>query len=428
MTGLTVKGRYLSQQNGEPFFYLGDTAWELFHRLTREEAAYYLKTRAEQGFNVIQAVALAELEGTTVPNCYGRLPLLFTDGLPDPAKPDISGEYSYWAHMDYVIRLAEEMGLYIALLPTWGDKYNLCWGKGPVIFNEQNASIYGEWIASRYRHFSNIIWMLGGDRPLEEVHKKIILQMAKGIRSVDTEHLITFHPSGGHNSTECVLDNPYIDFHTAQTGHGIEQCYQSDTVLLDMAERTLLPVMDSESRYEDHPACFSDKIGYFWHAEDVRQNAYWNIMAGACGQTYGNSAVWCMNREITSYYPFRWQDTLHHSAAEQMRYLKQLRLSRNYFSLYPANKILCNNYPGMGHLAAAKGDGYAYVYTPLGLPVTVELDIFEGAESIRAGWFDPRTGEECVCAVLPPYGQTVLVPPTQGKGNDWVLVLDAVKK
>jgi uncharacterized protein DUF4038 len=27
--------RFLVQEDGKPFFYLGDTAWELFHRLTR---------------------------------------------------------------------------------------------------------------------------------------------------------------------------------------------------------------------------------------------------------------------------------------------------------------------------------------------------------------------------------------------------------
>ena len=30
--------RFLVKEDGKPFFYLGDTAWELFHRLNREEA------------------------------------------------------------------------------------------------------------------------------------------------------------------------------------------------------------------------------------------------------------------------------------------------------------------------------------------------------------------------------------------------------
>ena len=33
-----------------------------------------------------------------------------------------------------------------------------------------------------------------------------------------------------------------------------------------MAAATEKPYLDSEPRYEDHPACFNDRIGYFWNA------------------------------------------------------------------------------------------------------------------------------------------------------------------
>jgi hypothetical protein len=39
-----------------------NVAWELCHRLTREEALHYLDTRASQGFNVILTVLVPELE------------------------------------------------------------------------------------------------------------------------------------------------------------------------------------------------------------------------------------------------------------------------------------------------------------------------------------------------------------------------------
>ncbi|HEY6976424.1 MAG TPA: DUF4038 domain-containing protein, partial [Chitinophagaceae bacterium] len=70
--------RYLLK-NGKPFFWLGDTGWELFHRLTREESDQYLKHRAEQGFTVIQAVVLAEFDGLHTPNAYGNIPLINDD-------------------------------------------------------------------------------------------------------------------------------------------------------------------------------------------------------------------------------------------------------------------------------------------------------------------------------------------------------------
>src|SRR5262247_935715 len=76
---VTENHRYLQYEDGKPFFYLGDTAWELFHRLNREEATQYLTNRAQKGFTVIQAVVLAQLGGLTVPNPYGDLPLIGGD-------------------------------------------------------------------------------------------------------------------------------------------------------------------------------------------------------------------------------------------------------------------------------------------------------------------------------------------------------------
>ncbi len=40
--------RFLVHSDGKPFFYLGDTAWELFHRLDREQATRYLEDRAKR--------------------------------------------------------------------------------------------------------------------------------------------------------------------------------------------------------------------------------------------------------------------------------------------------------------------------------------------------------------------------------------------
>src|SRR3954453_22576696 len=77
--------RFLVQDAGKPFFYLGDTAWELFHRLDRKDADWYLKKRAGQGFTVIQAVAVAEFDGHSVPNAYGHLPFVDLD----PARPAV---------------------------------------------------------------------------------------------------------------------------------------------------------------------------------------------------------------------------------------------------------------------------------------------------------------------------------------------------
>ena len=45
--------RYLVTQDGEPFFWLGGTAWELIHRLNKEEIII-LTDRASKGFQLFR--------------------------------------------------------------------------------------------------------------------------------------------------------------------------------------------------------------------------------------------------------------------------------------------------------------------------------------------------------------------------------------
>lgn len=103
--------RYLVTEDGKPFFWLGDTAWELFHRLGREEAGVYLRDRAGKGFTVIQAVVLAELDGLNTPNPAGHRPLIEND----PTQPN----EPHFQDVDWVVDRAEALGLYIGMLPTW---------------------------------------------------------------------------------------------------------------------------------------------------------------------------------------------------------------------------------------------------------------------------------------------------------------------
>jgi hypothetical protein len=60
---VTADGRNIQYADGTPFFWLADTGWELFHRLKLEEIDRYLDNRSSKGFDIIQAVVLAEFNG-----------------------------------------------------------------------------------------------------------------------------------------------------------------------------------------------------------------------------------------------------------------------------------------------------------------------------------------------------------------------------
>ena len=418
--------RYLVHEDGTPFFYLGDTAWELFHRLNREEANRYLENRAAKGYTVIQAVALAEIDGLNVPNPYGFRPLEEND----PTRPLVlpGPNNDYWDHVDYIVNRAEDLGMYIGMLPTWGDKWNRKWGVGPVVFTPQNAQVYGRWLGKRYRN-KPIIWIVGGDRPIEnDTHKQIIRAMARGLKQGDQgRHLMTFHPTGGRTSSEWFHNDTWLDFNMHQTGHKDRGSW--DRIHKDYQRSPTKPVIDGEPLYEDHPINFNPmKFGFSadWH---VRRLAYWHVFAGACGHTYGCHNIWQMyapGRSPVSWAHRYWYESLDLWGAADMTHVRSLMLSRPFVTRVPDQSLIASDVgKGDGRLSATRNqDGsYAFVYVPLGTPVKVHLHKLSG-KSIRAWWFDPRHGTAQEIGTYPRKGSKEFKPPVKGKGNDWVLVLD----
>jgi hypothetical protein len=102
----------------------------------------------------------------------------------------------------------------------------------------------------------------------------------------------------------------------------------------------------------------------------------------------------------------------------------KLRLSRPYFEFRRAPELVAGDDATMAHQCAGRGERYAFCYSPLGQPVRAFLDRL-GGNAVRATWFNPRTGESEVFAIVPA-SETLFVPPSAGKGNDWVLVLDVL--
>lgn len=426
--------RFLVTGDGQPFFYLGDTAWELFHRLDRQSADRYLEHRARHGYTVIQAVALAELNGLDDPNPYGHRPLIDHD----PTRPDVheGPDNDYWDHVDYIVHKANSLGLTIGFLPTWGDKWNRKWGQGPEIFTPDNAEVYGRWLGQRYRNAS-IIWILGGDRPVEsDTHRQIIERMARGLREGDGKsHLITFHPTGGNGSSEYFHDSDWLDFNMRQNGHVLEFTGRYSQTRDDYNRSPVKPVLDGEPIYEDHPVSFNAKERGHSIGADVRRPLYWNLFSGACGHTYGNHAVWQMwsaDKQPINSPLMPWHQAIDQPGARQMQYARWLLESRPMLSRIPDDDLIVTDaiptlIPGAGvyRLVATRDrDGtYAMVYTPVSRPFRVRLKAIH-ADRVQAWWFNPRDGQATSIGLLDAEEQHEFVPPHPGELQDWVLVLD----
>ncbi|HEY1053384.1 MAG TPA: DUF4038 domain-containing protein [Prosthecobacter sp.] len=360
--------RHIVTSDGKPFFLLGDTAWELFHRLTREETEVYLKNRADKGFNTVLAVALAEFEFGK-PNAYGELPLENND----PTRP----RDAYFQHVDWIVNKAASLGMYTALLPTWGDKWNKKWGKGPEIFTPENAAIYCEWLARRYKD-KPIIWVLGGDRPVEsDTQRAIIRAMAAGLKKGDGgTHLITYHPKGSSNSSDYWPDEPWLDFHMFQSGHSHRAKPNHDMNARNLALPALKPTLDGEPCYEDHPVRSLMKNGKpteWFDDHDVRRAAWWSVLSGACGHVYGTHSIWQFHdlEKRTQQTDARtpWQQALDLPGAAQMGVMKKFMEGLDWTKLRRDDSFIYSSMGGSAPenkvMAAVAEDGsFAVVYVP----------------------------------------------------------------
>ncbi|MHB8955796.1 MAG: glycoside hydrolase family 140 protein [Pirellulaceae bacterium] len=430
---VSPNGRFLITENQEPFFWLGDTGWWMTG-ISPEEVDVYLAKREKQQFNVIQFHC-----GRLVKDYAGRLPFRGNDAL----APD----EEYWRNIDSIVSRAGDHGLYIALVPLWGEEYGRLFGSDAA-----KAGTFGQWIGARYASRTNVLWIASGEHdsingfriPITAAQKAVLTAAARGIReATGGRQLITVHPGVARTSSSDFHNESWLDFNMLQSGH------QMDSEAYKLAENHALithdygltpvkPVLDGEPMYEDTPDAIwiernVDKPRA--DAATVRRKAYWSVFAGACGHTYGNNNVYGFfvppspgfvqklpegpgNRES-------WKTALDAPGGAQLVHLRALIESRPFLTQIPDPSLL-DSPPGAGNdrVSALRGDGYAMFYTPLGRSFSVRLDRL-GWRDATLTWFDPRSGQHAPAGNLAAAGVHEFHPPSEPEdGNDWVLVLE----
>jgi len=423
---VSENGRFIMHTDGTPFFYLGDTAWELFHRLNREEADRYLTNRADQGFTVIQGVVLGEINGLKRGNAYNEKPFIDFD----VARPN----EAYFTHVDWIVEKAAEKGLYIGMLPTWGR-----WVGGndgdrehSNFLNVENARAYATFLANRYKA-QPIIWILGGDRQ-PTTAMAVWDEMAAGIRAVVGDaQLISYHPRT--DSSGELHNKAWLDFNMIQSGHD-PNSVNYGAIERDYALQPIKPCMDAEPAYEYPPDAMPENrpVGEV----QVRRNAYWSVFAGAHGHTYGTHPIWQMydeGREPRWDVVTPWHQAMNLPGASQMKHLKRLMLSRPFLSRIPDQSVIASDNPdGLGHVQAtrdgsvnAKDATYIMVYFPTRQQVLVDTSAIAG-EKLNSRWYNPRTGESTVIVEGAVNAMAPFEPLSEDTAQDWILIIDDAAK
>lgn len=333
-------------------------------------------------------------------NVYGQYSM--TDGF-DFSHIDKKGVYGYWDHMDYIIRTAESKGIYIGMVCIWGGLVR----SGQM--NVEEAKAYGTFLAERYKDNPNIVWIIGGDTR-GDVKTEVWETLARTIRSIDKNHLMTFHPFGRTMSATWFNDADWLDFNMFQSGHrrygqtkGDGDNLSDSNVAEDnwryveasLSKKPLKPVLDAEPSYEGIPHGLHNPKECRWTADDVRRYAYWSVFAGSFGHTYGNNSIMQFYRE--GYAPAYgaqkiWQEALKDEGFNQMKYLKELMLRFPFFERIPDQSVIAGtNGERYDRAIATRGNDYLLVYNYSARPMQIDLTKISG-EKKKAWWFNPQNG------------------------------------
>ena len=421
---LKVKDRHF-EKDGKPFFWLGDTCWLMFSRMTPQEQRLYLHTRHLQGFNVVQATLYHEPDYT---DRQGNFAL--QNG--DFSRPDEAG--GYWDQVEQTIRWAEEEQMILALVLCWGEFYK----SGAV--TPESGEAYARFLARRFGKYPNVIWLLGGD-VRGSVCPETFRRIGRTLKSCAPDQPVGYHPFGRTSSSDWFAGESWLDFHMVQSGHRdrsqrVLGAWDDNAVAAEewMGEenyryiwrdfsRDTKPVVDGEPSYEEIPHGLHDPSRPYWTAREVRRYAWWSALAGAAGFTYGHNSVmqvWCGIGKPQFGVRRGWQDALSAEGAGEMRFLRETLEKADFAAARGAEDVLVGNDGTEDRfLVALESSGCLLVYSFLGNEIRVAADRLAFQPS-HAFWLNPKTG--CLtCLPLSPEG--IYIPP-RGEGlQDFVLIL-----
>ncbi len=414
-------------QNGDPMWFMGDTAWALCtdnarEKHDREAAEGYLDARAAQGFNVVHSMLLSEAGWGN----QGGLP--FTDIAAEKINP------GYWQEVDERIAHANRHGLVCGLAIAWADKRKqepFAWRRFPSLDARKR---YARYVAARYSA-CDVYFIVSGEwhgevrtRPSTEgAVKKEFIEIGDALAAADPHHrMMAIHPMTSHGSVREFNEAAWMSFGDYQQNYH------------DLHSRIL------ESRRFDRPVVNAE-YGYLLRDQngdgvpdkdnctslEVIRHATWDIvMAGGYVVTGFGTTYFGGNRDPG---PFDVDAAKNDPWESQMSAMKRLFAGREWWKLEPHDELLeCTTPRGKDgeyldrtapptttYWCLAE-PGRQYLVYGRGLTESVKVTV-TGENSWQARMFNPRTGEFSEAQGGISNGQFTFKPAGE---EDWLLLLE----
>ena len=421
-------GRHLEHADGTPFFWLADTVWNGPMLATANEWEYYVRVRAQQGFTVAQYVST---QWRTAPDGGPDGPAFTTaaDGRLATINPP------FFRRLDARLAMLARSGLVGAPVLLWaiGGGEGAHMNPGHIL-SEQDCIDLARYQVARWQAYP-VCWILNGDGRYtgesaarwQRIGQAVFAEVA---HDRDRAPVAT-HPGGQQWVGAEFGAEPWLDVIGYQSGHGDdERAWRWITEGPPAAEWRHVhgkAVINLEPCYEDHLAYQSrSRIT----PEYVRRACYWSLLVTpTAGITYGGHGVWGWDdgsgppvAHPNTGTAKAWREALFLPAAQHMRHLADCFADISWWTLRPDPSLL-RYQPGEGDVlsfvtAARSEDGkLAVFYLPAGN--TIQLDLSNLADGLRATWVNPRDGTRATPVALSKPEVTLTAPDAY----DWLLVI-----
>ena len=418
---------FLEHADGTPFFWLADTGWNAALLSTDDEWRHYVTERARQRFTAVQWV-------TTQWRAAPR-----GDRLDEPAftgRDSIAINPGFFQRLDTKMIALNRAGLLGAPVLLWA----IGGGSNPSVnpgfsLPEDQAIRLAQYMVARWQAH-DVIWILPGDGDYRGERADKWKRIGRAVFGEAAHAPVVLHPGGMHWVLREFQDEPWLDIHGYQSGHGDDEktlrWMTEGPPAKDWALQPTRPFINLEPPYEHHLAYQSRKP---ISPEIVRRAVYWSLLnAPTAGVSYGGHGVWGWDDGTKpptdhqgSGVPLPWRQALRMPGAEQMAHVAALFTSIDYWRLRPSPGALAEQ-PGLEaparFIAAASSEtrDLLVAYTPEVRTIALNADaIPRGA----ATWHDPRTGTRT--PATPVRAGPIVRFETPGEG-DWVLLVTSGRR
>ena len=411
--------RYMVYNDETPFFWLGDTHWQMSDYERDGECNYgdncgsqfkhVVKDRMAKGFTVYQTYPDAGVNdgggNVHVANWwstkYTRLDPVAFQNYFDP-------KMAYLADNGFVVAL----GCGVHWLST--ESVGLT-----------GMKMLAKYMVARYGAYP-IVWITGQEVDIKPDEMLIWKEVAKTIDSYDSyKHPLTGHLAVNENYTWG--QETWHAWFAVQGGHGTTRTYRDQAFYKGFWNYLpTQPFLEAEAKYEDVDC------GGLNDAIDERVAAYKSIQCGSLGFTYGVSGVWAMKWDTKiagwdSYSKYPWYVGVDAPGSTYMKYMKRFYNSFAWEELVPrySDPLWCSFINPETSILTSTPDAARYVvYFYNSTTTTGTLKNMTDTKTYSARWYNPGTGKSILISdAVSSIGGNYIIPQ-KPDNKDWLLLVE----